>query len=465
MLCAGCGDGDDGEGDGDDGDGEPDAAQTDVVEPDVSVPDVGDPDGGEGEGDVDEEDGGGEEFVAFDDSCTTTTGPGDDAEETTDNLLTAFVGAEEGSVICMVDGTYMVNEELSINPNNVTLLGESQEGTVLDFAPQETGANGIQAQVQENFAARNFTIKNTAGDALRAQQTDGVVMKNLTVTWDAGVSEENGAYALYPVQAENVLVEGCEVSYARDAGVYLGQSDTAILRDNVAYGNVVGIEVENTFRAEVYDNEAYDNTDGFLIINLPDLEVKGGGGHLIYDNVIEDNNEENFGESGTAVSNMPQGTGMLVATANDSEIRDNTITGHMSVGIGVVTYNLIETTDDEEYDPFPEGNWIHDNTLSDNGSDPQGAAQIAMQEDGTAPQIFWDGKFNSDEDNSDGSLTNCFGGNSTPEGDPVEMTVLESTSECPDSTDDPTAAFCENDCSGSEVDPVELPERVMQMAE
>lgn len=408
----------------------------------------------------------GSEFQAFDDRCTTTTGPGESVEETTNNLLEAFVNAQEGSMVCLVDGTYEVSRELSVNPNNVTIMGESQEGTVLDFAPQEEGANGIQAQVEQNFAVRNLTVKNTAGDAIRARGTDGVVMKNVTVTWDGGVSEENGAYALYPVQAENVLVEGCEVSYARDAGIYLGQAETAILRNNVAYGNVIGIEVENTFSADVYGNETYENTNGILVINLPDLEVKGGGGHLIYDNVVENNNEANYGEEGTAVANMPQGSGILVVSADNSEIRDNEITGNESVGIGVVSYKLLESIDDEEYDPFPEGNWIHDNTLQNNGNDPKGPAAIAGQnEDGSAPQIFWDGQFDGDKANENQEKTNCFANNITPDETPVSMERLEATSQCPDDPESAGETFCQNQCSQSEVGAVDLPERVLEMAE
>jgi len=419
----------------------------------------GDGGGGDGGG----MDAGAPLYEAFDERCTVTTGPGEDVQETTENLLGAFVGAEPGETICLVEGNYQVNQELTVNANGVTILGESQEGTVLDFAEQATGANGILAQVERNFAARNFTIKNTAGDAIKARGTDGVVMKHLTVTWDAGVSEENGAYALYPVQATNVLIEGCSVSYARDAGVYLGQSERAIIRNNEAFGNVVGIEVENTFRAEVHGNEAYENTDGFLIINLPDLEVKGGGDNLIYDNEIYDNNIENFGEDGTAVANMPQGSGLLVVSSNRNEIRDNVVRNNQSVGIGLVTYELIEDQiEDEEYDPFPEGNWIHDNTVESNGSDPKGAARIAGQKDGgAAPQIFWDGKFDAEKDNSDGSLTNCSGANETPDGEAVAMELVKSTSDCGDDE----WGFCENDCSGEAVEAVELPERVTSMAE
>lgn len=409
----------------------------------------------------------GSEFQAFHDDCTRTTGPGADAEETTQNLERVFARSEEGDVICMIDGDYQVKRELSITENDVTILGESQEGTVLDFAQQKEGANGILAQVSKNFAAMNFTVKNTASDSIKAKGTDGVVFKDLTVTWDAEVSEENGAYALYPVEAANVLIEGCTVSYARDAGVYLGQSDTAILRDNEAFGNVVGIEIENTYRAEAYDNHAHDNADGFLVINLPDLMVKGGGQNLVYDNLIENNNIENFGKEGTAVEKMPQGTGMLVVATDNNEIRDNTIKDNQSIGIGVVSYEIIEPTGakDEEFDPFPEGNWVHDNVLDNNGYDAKDRAVIAQQMDGKVPQVFWDGNFDDGKDNSDKSLTNCFGANKKSDDSAVGLEIIAIQNQCPDDEMGDGASFCENDCTKDKVESVELPDRVTAMAE
>ena len=66
-----------------------------------------------------------------------------------------------------------------------------------------------------------------------------------------GPSEDNGAYGLYPVQCENVLVEESIVRGASDAGIYVGQSQSVIVRNNVAAKNVAGIEVENSYDVDV----------------------------------------------------------------------------------------------------------------------------------------------------------------------------------------------------------------------
>jgi len=401
---------------------------------------------------------------AFDESCTTTVAPRGSAEASTTALEEAFITSDEGAVICMTDGEYMVKRELTLTKNDIEIRGQSRADTVLNFEVQEDGANGILVQAGENFVARDFTIKNTPSDALKAKGIDGVVMKNLKVTWDGGPSEENGTYTLYPVQSENVLVEDSVVEYARDAGVYLGQSETAILRNNRAVGNVVGLEIENTFRTEAYGNTTEENTNGILVINLPDLMVKGGGDNLVYDNTVVGNNEPNFGEEGTAVSNMPAGSGIVVLASDDNEIRDNTVENNDSLGLAMVSFALIEAggSGDPEYDPIPEGNWVHDNDFSGNGSDPVAPATIAQREDGTNPTIFWDGRFDDSKDNSDGSLTNCFENNTSGSGETVEPAIVAATEQCPDEPSE--SKMCSLQCSGSSVEPVELPERIYEMA-
>ena len=47
-------------------------------------------------------------------------------------------------------------------------------------------------------------------------------------------------------------------------GVYAGQCENVTVRDSTVYGNVIGIELENTFGGEVYNNLAYDNSIGIV---------------------------------------------------------------------------------------------------------------------------------------------------------------------------------------------------------
>ena len=51
--------------------------------------------------------------------------------------------------------------------------------------------------------------------------------------WTGGPSPENGSYGLYPTRDHDVLVEGCIVRGASDAGIYVGQSVNTIVRANL----------------------------------------------------------------------------------------------------------------------------------------------------------------------------------------------------------------------------------------
>src|SRR3546814_1386139 len=86
--------------------------------------------------------------------------------------------------------------------------------------------------------------------------------------WTGGPSTDNGAYGLYPVQVDNVLIEDSVVKGASDAGIYVGQSTNIIVRNNRAEGNVAGIEIENSTGADVYGNTTTGKTGGILVFKI-----------------------------------------------------------------------------------------------------------------------------------------------------------------------------------------------------
>lgn len=83
--------------------------------------------------------------------------------------------------------------------------------------------------------------------------------------WTNGPDEEKGAYGIYPMQIENVLLEECVAIGASDAGIYVGQSRNVIIRNNLAEYNAAGFEIENTVGADVYANTATNNTAIIII--------------------------------------------------------------------------------------------------------------------------------------------------------------------------------------------------------
>ncbi len=359
----------------------------------------------------------------------TTTAPGTDDGSTTaepnlpegcdffievsdtaqDDLITAFVEVEPNGTVCVGEGTFSFTRQLTLAIDDVVVRGAGQDLTIFDFSEQISGGNGILINSDRN-TIEALTVIDTPGDGIRANDVDGVTFLNVTVGWSQEANEENGAYALYPVQSQNVTVDGCVVYGASDAGVYLGQSGKSLIQNSEAYGNVIGIEVENSTDTIVRNNYSHDNSNGLLIITLPGLDILDGKRANIYDNRLENNNVPNFGDPGTAVGSLPPGVGILVVAVDNNEIWNNTITGNNSAAIAVVPYlaELFGDPNDPDYDIYSEQNYVHDNMISGNASDPDTLVLVLTGPADPAPEVVFGGCFNPALDNSDGSLSNCL---------------------------------------------------------
>lgn len=328
-------------------------------------------------------------------------------------VQTALIEAAPGSTVCLGAGTFSFTTEVSIAASNLTLRGQGTDKTILAFDKQTVGGNGMQITA-DGVTVEGFTVKNTPGDGIRATSVKDIIFRKVAVVWDAMSSLENGAYGLYPVSSDGVVIEGCVVRGARDAGVYVGQSSRVLIKDSEAYGNVAGFELENTIDAEAYGNHAHDNTAGFLVFSLPNLPVQNGGvgRSLVHDNLFENNNEPNFAEPGTLVNKVPPGCGMVLLSTDQNEITKNDIKDNGTTGIFILSFTepLIGTSNDPTFDPYPEGNYIHDNTFTNNGTAPNAAiAAVVIAE--PVPDVLADGCADPAKSNADGSLTNCLKNN------------------------------------------------------
>ncbi|HZF49923.1 MAG TPA: parallel beta-helix domain-containing protein [Polyangiaceae bacterium] len=341
--------------------------------------------------------------------CTSAVAPsgGDDLEA----VQTALIEAKEGSVVCLLEGSYSFSGELSIATPGLTLKGAGQGKTILDFKGQMAGANGIQI-TSDNVTVTEFDVKNPPGDGIRASSVKNIAFLNVSVLWDAAASKENGAYGLYPVSSDGVRIEGCKVSGARDAGLYVGQSTHILVADSEAWGNVAGIELENSTDAEVRGCHAHDNTGGILVFNLPNLPMQGGSRAKVHHNMIERNNLDNFAAQGTIVARVPSGTGIMLLAADQNEIHENTIRDNKSLGVLIFSYSdlLFEPQSDPAFDVYPQGNWFHDNTFENNGTMPSQDVAILIPLN-PVPDVIWDGCGDPGADNTSGALTNCLSSN------------------------------------------------------
>jgi len=265
-----------------------------------------------------------------------------------EQLIEQFIRAKDSSVIELPEGHFLFSQSLSLdNKSHITLRGKGMDKTVLSFKGQTSGAEGIKITNSSNIVLEDFAIEDAVGDNLKISDSDSVVIRRLRSAWTGEVSVQNGAYALYPVLSTNVIIEECEAIGSSDAGIYVGQSDNVIIRNNKAFYNVAGIESENSTRVEIYGNEAFENTSGLLIFNLPGL-TKYGSQVNAYNNKIYNNNLPNFAVKGSIVSAVPKGAGVVIMATKDVSFANNIVENHKTVNLSVVSYDIFAPDEDQE---------------------------------------------------------------------------------------------------------------------
>ena len=305
----------------------------------------------------------------------------------------ALILAEPGDIIHLTEGLYELEDSLSIDIQDIILEGEGIDKTVLSFKNQKSGAQGLSV-TSDGVILRDFAVEDAKGDAIKVKGVNGISFIRVRTEWTGGVSTENGAYGLYPVESKNVLIDSCVAIGASDAGIYVGQSENIIVKNSRAEFNVAGIEIENSYYADVYDNYAVNNTAGILVFDLPDIPQQGGHHVRVFRNKSVDNDTDNFAPEGNIVGEVPRGTGIIIQANSDIEVFDNDIGGNGTVNLAIVTYGY--DTEDENYYPHPRSVQVHNNRFGRSGFDPdletgELAAILYELSGGVMPDIFWDG--------------------------------------------------------------------------
>ena len=321
-----------------------------------------------------------------------------------DKLRMQLETAKPGDVIQIPEGLFNFKRSLVMNSDNVTIIGQGMDKSVLSFAGQIAGAEGLSVNASD-FTIQDLAIEDTIGDALKVNEGNNIVIRRVRTEWTRGPNVKNGAYGIYPVQTTNLLVEESVAIAASDAGIYVGQSDNVIVKNNRAEFNVAGIEIENTTNADVFDNLATQNTGGILVFNMPQIP-KEGHSSRVFRNTIVANNTENFAAEGTAVSGVPKGSGILINSNDRVEVFDNEIKDNQTANILISSYFSANFAGQrelaDEFDPYPEHIFIYDNQFEGGGKEPRRDYLVQLKnavfgEAGEFPDIIWDGMTNPDK--------------------------------------------------------------------
>jgi len=289
-------------------------------------------------------------------------GSADDLTDATiqSDLLTALATSKTGDTFIFPQGRFNMTatigfqgkNEDSETVSNLTFKGVGMDKTIFDVSGST--ADGFKIEDTNNLIFEDFGVYESNNNAIKVSGSDGIIMRRIATVWETDYQATNGAYGLYPVQSSNILIEDSFVQGSADAGVYVGQSDNIVVRNNTALKNVAGIEIENSTDADVYGNVSRGNTAGILVFDLPIGNGKYGSGVRVFDNVVDANNAPNFAAGCTdeqkandtcfegGVHIAPPGSGMIVLSTNDVEIFNNTITDHKTFAIAVTSYLMAD---------------------------------------------------------------------------------------------------------------------------
>ena len=361
-------------------------------------------------------------------------------------LQERLIQAQSGDVISIPAGVHEITRSLSLNVSGVTIAGEGMDTSILSFKNQVQGAEGILVSAND-FVIRDLAIEDTIGDALKINESNNVQILRVRTEWTGGPLSTNGAYGIYPVQSNNVLIDEAVAIGASDAGIYVGQSSQIIVRNSRAEFNVAGIEIENSTFADVHDNVATNNTGGILVFDLPNLPVQGGRNTRVYANQIFANNTGNFAPEGNIVAGVPAGTGLMIMANDNIEVFENNFENNDSANILIVSYLINELPiDDANYDPFPEAIYIHNNQYQGGGETPD-SEPLALLQAATGqpiPDIVWDGMLAEGNTASDAL---CFA-----EADDTSFVSLDASNGFAQPSFDTTA----HDCALDRLSPISM---------
>ncbi|MDX1802996.1 MAG: parallel beta-helix domain-containing protein [Alcanivorax sp.] len=324
----------------------------------------------------------------------------DPGPNATEDMINAMIQLRPGDVLEFACGYFNLNQSLLIQATeDVSIRGCGKDKTVLSFR-DSTNVTGLEAINVRGITVSDLTILDSPGDAFKLKGVKWGTLRNVRAMWSGGggtitadnypkrlqvqctappmnkgdptpdyvPSSASGRYGIYPVESENILVENSESVGASDAGIYVGQTNTAIIRNSRAIYNVMGFEIENVRGGEYDSNVSECNTGGFLIYDLENI-TQYGDTSVMLNNQARNNNTYNFAHSGL-VSLVPRGTGFITLGYDNIEVYNNRFEDHSTAAVIYVSYELIDgkgNTADKKLDPYTEGLHIHNNVMKHSG--------------------------------------------------------------------------------------------------
>ncbi|MEO6683796.1 MAG: parallel beta-helix domain-containing protein [Ginsengibacter sp.] len=311
------------------------------------------------------------------------------------SIQSAVDAASNGEIILVEGGVY--KEAIIVNKPGIQIIGISCGGMDKVVIQNPGGEdNGILVRdAGDGFVLRNVTIRDFKENGVFMIRADNYLLSHV-------VTIDNGEYGLFPIFCKGGLIEYCTASGHTDTGIYVGQSDGAVMEHNIVFANVNGLEIENCSNVRATNNKAYDNVCGILVVLLPGLTTKTSSNIIINNNQVYANNHINFADSeGGFEAFVPSGSGILIVGVDNVTVKNNVIKDNNFVGVATVSTLLLGAIAGlppeafADIEPNSDGTQIKNNKLANNGSAPPPGIPLP------GVDLLWDGT----------GLNNCWSGN------------------------------------------------------
>ena len=281
---------------------------------------------------------------------TEWTGTTRDVPSTYPTIQSAVDAADPGDLVLIEPGVY--RESVAVTTPGLVVRGTDRNATILDG--EFTRENGIAVTADgvavENITARNYTINGFFWNGVT-----GYRGSYLTAI-------DDWVYGIYAFDSVDGVFDNSYASGSWDAGFYIGQCDpcNAVITDVVAEYNGLGYSGTNSSGNIYIVNSEWRNNVAGIAPNTLDSELLPPVNNVVVaGNYIHHNGEDELAPNRTAEWSA-FGTGVVLAGARDSTVRNNLMVNNRSAGVQVVS--MIDAN------LWPSGgNEVRDNVIRGSG--------------------------------------------------------------------------------------------------
>jgi nitrous oxidase accessory protein NosD len=250
------------------------------------------------------------------------------------SIQAAVDKAHSGDTVKVEAGTYHQNVVIKKNgitlraDGRVTLRSPAAKKGFCDFPGAQHAICVIAPDV--NFDKMTFTkrVRDVTVTGFRVVGFTGFGLfsfgsANLRISHVTAVN--NGDYGIARFDGVGGSIRDSAATGSAEAGLYIGDSPNAhaVLSDNRAWNNGLGIFVRHNHFVTVSDNEVFGNCIGILL--LDDGQKPGSGDQVVKDNSVRRNNKVcPASEDSPAFS----GGGIVLAGSVRNVIADNEVSGN-----------------------------------------------------------------------------------------------------------------------------------------